>query len=126
MKPTIAVTTDSAAEIKSLEASSAFQGASEAPDYGTTGKLFDELRDFLLKRTYFTLAVLDCSRVSRFLANWRGDIGRCADATKEMKILHQMRELVASEASQTPPCGAARGRIEFSLRGKARDESSPA
>jgi hypothetical protein len=68
MNPTIAVPTDSTAQIKNAETPDAFKGPI-AHEYGTTAKLFDEIRDFLaqhpglttdavLKLTYFSFALL--------------------------------------------------------------------
>ncbi|MFZ1975370.1 MAG: hypothetical protein WAU89_21175 [Candidatus Acidiferrales bacterium] len=68
--------TDSAVAIKNPETSSAFQRVPETQDYGTTGKLFDELRDFFashpglpteaaIKLTYFIFAILfaECAEI---------------------------------------------------------------
>jgi hypothetical protein len=81
MNSTTAVPTDSAVESKNHETPNAPQRSIVAIDYGTTGQLFDEIRDFLaqhpglttdavLKLTYFVFAILfaECARIWPFVS----------------------------------------------------------
>jgi len=81
MNSTTAVRTDSAVESKNHETPNAPQRSIAAIDYGTTGQLFDEIRDFLaqhpglttdavLKLTYFVFALQfpECAEIWPFVS----------------------------------------------------------